>query len=132
MFDWNQKYHPRRIALETIATQSNIMYMLNSEQKTRSNWLPLKEIKSRSATKEDRIRALAPYYEFGRIYHVEECHQLDELEYELTHFPKGENDDIIDALATILDIATPPTTKNRDREKKRRTTDKPRSAVTGI
>lgn len=133
MFDWNQRYHPRRIALETIATQSNIMYMLNSEQKQRSNWLPVKEIKARDATKEDRIRALAPYYEFGRIFHIDECKQLDELEYELTHFPKGENDDIIDALATILDIATPPTQKNRDRERKRRTTtDKPRSAVTGI
>lgn len=134
MFDWNMKYRPRRIALETIATQSNIMYMLNSEQKTRSDWLPLKEIKARSATKEDRIRALAPYYEFRRIFHIEECHQLDELEYELTHFPKGENDDIIDALATILDIATPPSGKNRNREQRerRRTTDKPRSAVTGI
>lgn len=134
MFDWNQRYTPRRMALETIATQSNISYMLNSEQKQRGVWLPVKEIKSRENTKEDRIRALAPYYEFGRVFHVEECNQLDDLEYELTHFPKGENDDIIDALATILDIATPPSRKStngREREKKR-TSYKPRSLVTGI
>lgn len=135
MFDWNQRYQPRRIALETIATQSNIMYMLNAEQKQRGVWLPLKEIKSRSNTKEDRIRALAPYYEFRRVYHVTECNQLDELEYELTHFPKGENDDIIDALATILDIATPPSHKQRPRDaeaREKRSSFKPRSLVTGI
>jgi predicted phage terminase large subunit-like protein len=135
MFDWNQRYQPRRIALETIATQSNISYMLNSEQKSRGVWLPVKEIKSRENTKEDRIRALAPYYEFGRVYHVEECNQLDDLEYELTHFPKGENDDIIDALATILDIATPPSHRNNKsrKEKERlRASYKPRSFITGI
>jgi hypothetical protein len=109
--------------------------MLNAEQKQRGVWLPLKEIKSRSNTKEDRIRALAPYYEFRRIYHVTECNQLDELEYELTHFPKGENDDIIDALATILDIATPPSHKQKSRDAEdrvKRSSYKPRSLVTGI
>ena len=122
------------MALETIATQSNISYMLLAEQKQRSIWLPIKEIKSRSSSKEDRIRALAPYYEYGRVFHVEECNQLEDLEYELTHFPKGANDDVIDALATILEIATPPSRKqhhSRDKEIQR-TTFKPRSLVTGI
>jgi predicted phage terminase large subunit-like protein len=135
MFDWYHRYQPRRMALETIATQSNIRYILNTEQKARGVWLPVKEIKARSSTKEDRIRSLAPYYEYGRVFHVNECKQLDELEYELTHFPKGENDDIIDALATVLEIATPPTgRRNRDQKEKtvKRTSDKPRSAVTGI
>jgi predicted phage terminase large subunit-like protein len=134
LFDWNQRYSPRRMALETIATQSNISYMLLAEQKQRSIWLPIKEIKSRSSSKEDRIRALAPYYEYGRVFHVEECNQLEDLEYELTHFPKGANDDVIDALATILEIATPPSRKqhhSRDKEIQR-TTFKPRSLVTGI
>lgn len=134
MFDWNQRYQPRRIAIETIATQSNIRYMLNAEQKTRGIWLPITEIKSRSSSKEDRIRALAPYYEYGRVFHVEECNQLEDLEYELTHFPKGANDDVIDALATILEIATPPSRRqHHSREDKiKRTSFKPRSLVTGI
>ena len=133
MFDWNQRYSPRRIALETIATQSNISYMLNAEQKQRGIWLPVKEIKSRSSSKEDRIRSLAPYYEYGKVFHVEECSQLDDLEYELTHFPKGANDDIIDALATILEIATPPSRNKRHNDsEKKRTSFKPRSLVTGI
>lgn len=133
MFDWYHRYQPKRMALETIATQKNIQYMLNTEQKNRGVWLPVKEIKTRSNTKEDRVRSLAPYYEFGRVYHIEECKQLDDLEYELTHFPKGENDDVIDALSTILEIATPPSGRNRRREgKKKRSYDKPRSPVTGI
>lgn len=134
MFDWFHRYSPRRMALETIATQKNIQYMLNTEQKQRGVWLPLKEIKTRANTKEERIRSLAPYYEFGRVFHIKECKQLDDLEYELTHFPKGENDDAIDALSTILEIATPPSGRNRaGREKSRkRTIDKPRSPITGI
>lgn len=137
MFEWYIKYSPRTIALETIATQKNIQYMLNNEQKNRGIWLPVKEIKSRTASKESRIEALAPYYEFGRVHHIRESNQIDELEYELLHFPKGGHDDVIDALATILEIATPPTgrrVKGRDdqRDRKRRTLDKPRSPITGI
>lgn len=135
MFDWYVKYKPKRIALETIAAQKNIQYMLNNEQKRRGMWLPVQEIKTRQNTKEERIRSLAPYYEFGRLHHIREANQLDDLEYELLHFPKGTHDDMIDALATILEIATPPTGKRVDREaheKRQNSFDKPRSLVTGI
>lgn len=135
MFDWNQKYQPRRIALETVATQKSIEYTLNNEQKRRSLWMPVVTIKTRENTKKERIEALAPYYEFGRIHHVKECNQLDELEYELLHFPKATHDDVSDALATILDIATPPKNKKPTREKDRQRRyqeDKPRSVITGI
>lgn len=135
MFDWNQKYQPRRIALETVATQKSIEYTLNNEQKRRGLWLPVQTIKSRDNTKEERIEALAPYYEFGRIHHIKECNQLDELEYELTKFPKATHDDVADALATILDVATPAKNKKprteRDKERKY-AEDKPRSLITGI
>jgi len=137
MFDWHLKYAPRTIALETVATQKSIQYILNSEQKDRGIWLPVREITSRQSTKEDRIEALAPFYEFGRVHHIEECNQLEDLEYELLHFPKGQHDDMIDALATILEIASPPTgrrVRGRERERERdtvRTEDKPRSPVTG-
>jgi len=137
MFDWFQRYQPRGMALETVATQKNIEYMLVDEQKRRGVWLPVKMIKSRANSKEDRIRALAPYYEYGRVFHVSDCGQIEDLEYELTHFPKGENDDMIDALATILEIATPPSgrasSRNNQKDKDiKRTSDKPRSLITGI
>ena len=136
MFDWYIRYKPRRIALETLATQTTIQYMLNNEQKRRGIWLPVQEIKTRKASKEDRIKALAPYYESGRIHHVKEATHLDDLEYELLHFPKGTHDDMIDALATVLEIASPPSGRRADRvgrERRKATAiDKPRSPVTGI
>jgi len=109
--------------------------MLNNEQKKRGIWMPVQEIKSRTASKEMRIEALAPYYEYGRVHHIKESNQIDELEYELLHFPKGSHDDVIDALATILEIAHPPNEKRANREQnrdKRKLFDKPRSPVTGI
>lgn len=136
MFEWYLKYKPRRIALETIATQKTIEYILNDEQKKRGIWMPVQIIRSRSASKESRIEALAPYYEFGRVHHINEANQIDELEYELLKFPKGAHDDVIDSLATILEIASPPTGKKaRGTESDRRRPrlrDKPRSPVTGI
>lgn len=137
MFDWHQRYQPRRIALETVATQKTIQYMLNNEQKRRGVWLPVAEIKTRDNTKKERIEALAPYYEFGRVHHIKEASQIDELEYELLKFPKATHDDVADALATILDVATPPkasrtSRRQTEREPKRYQEDKPRSPVTGI
>lgn len=134
MFDLYGKYHPQRILLETIGTKT-LEHELANEMKRRGSWLPVTEIRTRTKSKEDRIRALAPFYEFGHIYHVKECPQLDDLEYELIHFPKGTHDDIIDALATVLEIASPPnrkggTEEDEDRRRKRKLL-KPRSPIMG-
>lgn len=136
MFELNAEYSPQRILLETVATQKSIQYELNNEQRRRGSWLPVTEIKSRSKSKEERIRGLAPYYEFGHIFHVKECHQLEDLEYELLHFPRGTHDDVIDALASVLEVASPPSgvAVGEKSSKKRRLAallDKPRSPITG-
>jgi predicted phage terminase large subunit-like protein len=137
-FEWYNRFSPRRMAIETVATQKQIEYMLNDEQKLRGVWMPIQFIKSRTKSKEERITALAPYYEFARIYHVKGIKQLGEFEEELANFPKGTHDDMIDALATILEIATPPSGSNiGNREETRshkriKATMKPRSPVTGI
>ena len=127
----------KTILLETIAAQKSIMYELNNEQKRRGTWLPITEIRSRTKSKEERIRALAPFYEFGHIFHVKECPQLEELEYELIHFPKGTHDDCIDALATILEVAKPAGSLDRTARKERNREKfsailKPRSPLTGV
>lgn len=137
IFDWHKLYNPRQIIIETIAQQKSLQYMLNDEQKRRGSWLPITEIKARTQKKEERIRGLAPYYEFGHIYHVKESNYLDDLEDELIHFPKGTHDDMIDALATVLEVAAPPSraqqrSEDYDMRRKRlRSLDKPRSPVTG-
>lgn len=137
MFELYNMFPITRIILETVATQKSIQYELNNEQKRRNTWLPVTEIKSRTKSKEERIRALAPFYEFGHIFHVKECPQLEELEYELIHFPKGTHDDIIDALATVLEVAKPSgnSEKKEKRERNKALYDvltKPRSPITGV
>lgn len=134
MFDIYHTYQPKEMALETIAAQKSIQYMLNDEQRKRGEWLPVREIKSRTKSKEERIRGLAPYYEFGRVFHIKECPGREELEYELIHFPKGTHDDVIDALATILEIAQPGSQKSVASRERRRTyaSFKPRSPLTGV
>ena len=127
----------QRIFLETIATQKSIGVELNNEMRRRNTWLPVEEIRSRSTAKEERIRLLAPFYEFGHIYHLKESPQLQELEYELLHFPVGQHDDMIDALATIAERASPPNAGKfiplEDRPSKKRLLKfKPRSPITGV
>lgn len=113
IFELNTQYQPKMIIIETVFAQKSIMYELNNEQKRRGAWLPIQEIKQQSKSKEERIRALAPFYEFHHIFHIKGCPQLDELEYELLRFPSGKNDDTIDALANVLGFAQAPSAKTK-------------------
>ncbi len=123
----------QRVQLEVIGTKS-LSYELSNEQRRRNTWLPLVEIRHQAKSKEERIRALAPFYENGTIFHVEECPQLEEYELELLEFPASRHDDIADAVSSVLNIASPPTNRNpqtfEDKERKR-SSYKPRSPITG-
>lgn len=134
-----------KFILEVIGTKS-LSYELAQEQRRRNTWLPVTEIKSRHENKEERIRGLAPVYENGMMHHVFECPDLDQLEMELVQFPTGRHDDLIDPLATLLEVASPPTNRapkeddyeyERDfdgnilRKRKRLHQFKPRSRLTG-
>lgn len=124
----------QRILIETVATQKSIGIELNNEMKRRNTFLPVTEIKSRSKAKVERIRGLAPFYEFQHAFHIQECPNLLEFETELLTFPAGRHDDIIDALASILEIASPPNSRNysENDRRDRREKFKPRSYITGV
>lgn len=124
-----------KIVLEVIGTKS-LSYELHNQQIRRNTWLPVQEIKSRHENKDERIRGLKPFYEYGHVYHVIECPQIEELEYELLHFPRGKHDDIIDPLATVLEVASPATNRNShvedDRPRHGRIVRGRRSSITGV
>lgn len=104
-----RKFQPRRIAVETLAgAGKSIIYAYKTKMKELGIWLPIQYIEHRATAKNTRIEALAPKYEFGHIFHIRECPQIKELEDELIKFPKAKNDDVSDAFATVLEIATPP------------------------
>lgn len=128
---------PKEIVMETIASANSIQYMLSQEMKRRSFQLPIQYISGRNTNKEVRIEGLEPFYKYHRVIHVAECPNREALEDELREFPVGENDDMIDALATILEIARAPrATRDPDdiekRRKKLNHSTKPRSPLTKV
>lgn len=123
-----------KVLLEVIGTKS-LSYELSHEMKTRNSYIPVHEIRHQSKSKEERVRALAPFYELQNVVHIKGTNQLDELELELIQFPSGRYDDVVDCFSSILQIASPPTNKaarDYSREDKKRPTEyKPRSPITG-
>ena len=72
----------------------------------RDKFLPIYKLEHQQTAKETRIRGLIPRYESKSIYHIEgECEALED---ELLSFPKGMNDDVIDACAYQTQIAEAP------------------------
>lgn len=99
IFKLYDKYSPnvRKILIEEQATLSIIKYPLFEEQKKRGKFLPIHEITHMwKIKKEDRIASMQQRFQFGTIFiNV----NTPDIEDELLRFPKGQHDDIIDALS---------------------------------
>lgn len=118
-FDIYDRFKPMVIGIESVAYQKALIYMLSEEMRKRNKVIPIAEIKHNTKeSKEMRIRALVPRYEWGLIYHKQ---GLYDLELELLQFPRSSHDDIIDSLAMIEEIVIYP-------EKKRNKHDRPNPA----
>ena len=115
VFYWNDKWKPTTIGIETVAFQKALQYFIYDEMKRRNKFIPLKELGNTDRSKDERIRGLQPRYETRSIFHKKE-HELNQFfEDELQRFPRGKNDDMIDALAGQLELAFPP--KHREERK---------------
>lgn len=137
IFDLNHRYKPKTVVIKVVGTAKSLMYELNNEMKRRGVWLPIKEVRDSMHSKEERIRGLAPFYEFGHAFHIADCPQLLDLEDEMLKFPLAEHDDILDAYASLLEVATPPNAKSSSGyhygdEPKRDLSYKPRSMITKV
>jgi predicted phage terminase large subunit-like protein len=93
------------LGLETIAFQKTLKYILVHEMNRRNFYFGINELKNSSRrSKTLRIRALQPYFENGKIFLQKNQEDLIE---QILRFPRVKNDDIIDALAGILEIMHP-------------------------
>lgn len=111
LFALNQEFNPQAIGIEEVAYQKALLYFLDEEMRRRNILLPVKGIKPpNNKTKEMRILALVPRFEFG---HVFLNHGLEDLELELVKFPRAAHDDLADALAGIEYIYYPPEKEKR-------------------
>ena len=116
LFALNEKWRPFTIGIETVSFQKTIQYFLQEEMRKRGVFLPITELKpDRRESKEMRIKSIQPRYEVGVVYHPRMGYNIDYLEDELIRFPKGQHDDIIDALSYMNQIAFAPKQKTTQR-----------------
>jgi len=99
IFRHEAKYHPIEVRIEAISYQRTLCYWLEQKQNKLGRNFPVVQIKGLKGSKEDRIRALQPFFCNNRIF-IRVRH--DNLERELLAFPKGAHDDLPDALQLQL------------------------------
>jgi hypothetical protein len=106
IFDLWATEHPQAIGIEEITYWDAIYPFFIQEMAKRNVFPVMYPLKHHGVNKELRIRGLLPRYEAGKIFHLNgECEALEE---EQLRFPKGKNDDLVDALAYQDQIVVTP------------------------
>lgn len=114
-FRLHREFNLQGLGIEIVAYQKALLYMLHEESGRRQMIIPIKEVNiGPMLTKEMRIMALIPRFEFGRIFLRP---GMQDLERELLQFPRAKNDDISDALASIESFVVYPS-KQKDSDVK--------------
>jgi|GEM_PF-283846 predicted phage terminase large subunit-like protein len=94
LFEIYERWKPGVILFETVAFQEVYKDEILREGSRRGIFLPIKEVKPR-ASKEVRAQKLAPLIENGLLLFRKEQKLLIQ---QLVEFPKGDHDDLVDAL----------------------------------
>lgn len=100
LFQIKERYSPRKFGIEGVAYQKAFKYFLRQEANRRGLYLNIEELSS-TGKKEVRIRGLQPVMAVGRFY-VRANQAL--LLQEITEFPLGEHDDVIDSCSMQLQL----------------------------
>lgn len=120
LFDWHRKFKPMRdhgVRYERYGKDADIEHIL-SKQEDETYRFNITEVGG-STSKNDRIKRLLPYFEQKRIFMPRTMHRTDyqKVVYDLTQifineeykaFPVPIHDDMLDALARILEPDYPP------------------------
>jgi len=106
VFQIEEKFKPKTIGIEAVAYQKALMHFLDEEMRRRNKFINVWDYHpGTDRTKNDRIRGLVPRFEWGSIFLAR---GLTDLEDEYAKFPRSAHDDLMDALASIQEIAYPP------------------------
>lgn len=96
VFDKMQEHQVPYLQVETIGFQKLLKHWLYEGMRERNFYFGIEEIKTHKKSKEARIMALQPRISSGSLLFGPE---QDEVISEFLAFPRGKNDDMIDALA---------------------------------
>jgi predicted phage terminase large subunit-like protein len=118
MFQLCDQFSLNVLGIEQVAYQEALLYMLDDEMRRRQKILPVKGITRSKTSKQTRILALVPRFEWSRIYLMP---GMTDLEDELENFPRGAHDDIVDSLASLEELVYYP-------EKEKHVLEQPHSA----
>jgi predicted phage terminase large subunit-like protein len=102
-----QTWRPRLVGMEGVAYQAAMKQFLEREMSVRNCFFSIQMLDS-DRKKELRIEGMHPRFEAGKIFFPANGLFLPELEKELLAFPRGQHDDLIDALAYQEQVAAPP------------------------
>lgn len=114
-FELDTLWKPVTFGVESTAMQKILGYRLKEMMKERGHAIPITELSHAGAnakSKAERIQALEPRYAVGTIFHNKNIRHMGTLEMELKRFPRSKTDDVADALASMLEIATKPRQRN--------------------
>lgn len=107
IFEMHDKWKPHVAGMETNGFQRTLKLACEEEMRRRKKYFPIEEIKTGpEKSKESRIKTLEPFYRQGSVQHAAWMKGKD-LETELQTFPKGRNDDLIDAESMCLPLLHP-------------------------
>jgi predicted phage terminase large subunit-like protein len=102
IFDHQHAYSPIKIVIESNAYQNTLRYWVQQRQKHENTYFMIEPIKS-IRSKDERIRGLQPFFA-GRKIRLRA--DMAALQTELTTYPRGKHDDVIDALSMLLPFIT--------------------------
>jgi len=105
MLIMRQRWHPHTIGIETNLFQKVLKYILEQQEAKAGVLLPIEELKHTKQSKEMRILALQPFFEQGKIFVRKD---MTELLDQIWTYPKCKNDDLIDALSMVIELARTP------------------------
>ena len=105
IIDYYKKYKPRRVKVETVGYQEALRTAVRELMREEQLYIPGLEagVKPRNS-KSERLLSLVPLFAKGTFYfRPQDTHAQGEF----LSYPKGQHDDIMDAIWTALDGAKP-------------------------
>lgn len=106
MFALQEEWQLKALGVESQAYQEALLYILAERMRSEKKIIPVTGIKRTSISKQTRILGLVPRFEWGRLLISQ---GMTDFEDEYGSFPRGKNDDLLDALSSLEDIVVYPT-----------------------
>lgn len=118
IFELQKRYSPEVFAIEKGQIELALGPFLNSEQRRRGIFIPLRAVPAKG-DKESRAKSIQGRMRMGDVYFQKDNDWYDSYFDELHKFPRGKNDDYVDAtahLGAILDTMVAPQSKEEQDE----------------